>query len=76
MTKKEFLKKEFLEIEELFFWNKNWQHIQHYFICEIIKNTNKINLTDAEKKAGCITKWIDIDEALNIFGSFESYKIN
>ena len=66
--------KEFLEIEELFYWDKNWQHIQHYFTCKIIINTNKVNLTESEKRAGCIIKWINIDEALNIFGNYEKYR--
>lgn len=68
--------KELLEIEEFFFWNKNWQHIQHYFVCEIIQNTHKNNLTEAEKKAGCMIQWIDMNEALNLFGNYESYREN
>ena len=63
-------KEEYLEIEELFL---DWNHINHYFICELIKDTGSINLTKAEKEAGCTFKWLTMEEALNIFGRYEDY---
>ena len=66
-------KETFLEIKEYFYWNKNWEHIQHYFICDIISYENELNLTDREKEEGCTTKWVDIEKAIDIFSSYPSY---
>ena len=63
-------KEEYLEIEELFL---DWRHINHYFVCELIKDTGSINLTEGEKKAGCTFKWLPIEQALDIFGRYEDY---
>lgn len=60
----------YLEIEELFL---NWQHIQHYFICEYIEVTGVQHLTDAEVKCGDIPKWVPFEEAIEIFGRYEEY---
>ena len=60
----------YLEIEELFL---NWQHIQHYFICEYIEDTGVQHLTDAEVKCGDIPKWVPFEEAIEIFGRYEEY---
>ena len=67
-------KEEYLEIEELF---EDWRHINHYFVCELIKETGSVNLTEAEKNAGCTFKWLPMQEALEIFGRYEDFhKIN
>ncbi len=63
-------KEEYLEIEELFL---DWRHINHYFVCELIKDTGSINLTEGEKKAGCTFKWLPIEQALDIFGRYEDF---
>ena len=63
-------KEEYLEIEELF---EDWQHINHYFVCELIKDTGNINLTAGEKEAGCTFKWLPMEDALDIFGRYEDY---
>ncbi|MCI5520781.1 MAG: NUDIX hydrolase [Treponema sp.] len=63
-------KEEYLEIGELFL---DWNHINHYFVCELIKDTGSINLTKTEKEAGCTFKWLTMEEALNIFGRYEDY---
>lgn len=63
-------KEEYLEIEELFL---DWNHINHYFVCELIKDTGSINLTKAEKEAGCTFKWLSMEDALDIFGRYEDY---
>ena len=64
------VKEEYLEIGELFL---DWNHINHYFVCELIKDTGSINLTAAERQAGCTFKWLSMEEALDIFGSYEEY---
>ncbi|MDY3889547.1 MAG: NUDIX domain-containing protein, partial [Bacilli bacterium] len=66
-------KESFLEIKEYFYWNKNWEHIQHYFICDIVSYENELNLTDREKEEGCTTKWVEIEKAIDIFSSYPSY---
>ena len=62
----------FLVIKEYFYWNKNWEHIQHYFICDIVSYENQLNLTAREKEEECIPKWVDIEKAIEIFSSYQS----
>ena len=61
---------EYLEVEELF---EDWRHINHYFICELIENTGIQHLTDGEKEAGYVSRWIDLDEAIKDFGDYERF---
>ena len=63
-------KEEYLEIEELFL---DWQHINHYFVCELIKDTGSLHLTEGEKNAGVTFKWLPMEEALDIFGRYEDF---
>lgn len=62
--------KEYLDIEELF---DVWMHINHYYICELVKDTKVQHLTEAEKLAGYTNAWVPIGEALDIFGKYEDY---
>ncbi len=61
---------EYLEIEELF---EDWRHINHYFVCEIKRDTGTVHLTEAEKDAGYKNVWLPIDEAIEIFGGYERF---
>lgn len=61
---------EYLEVEELF---EDWRHINHYFICELIENTGIQHLTDGEKEAGYVSRWVDLDEAIKDFGDYERF---
>ena len=63
-------KEEYLEIEELFC---DWRHINHYFVCDLIKDTGNVNLTEGEKQAGCTFKWLPMEQALDIFGRYEDF---
>lgn len=65
-----FAKEEYLEIEELF---SDWQHFNHYFICDLIKNTGCVNLTEGEKDAGCTYVWLPLEEAVDVFSVFEDF---
>jgi ADP-ribose pyrophosphatase YjhB (NUDIX family) len=67
------VKKEYLVIDEFFL---NMEHINHYFICEVKEETNKLNLTDLEIKHNLKSMWIDINEAIKIFGKYNEYKDN
>ena len=60
----------YLEIEELFL---NWQHVQHYFLCEYIEDTGIQHLTDEEIKCGDIPRWLQFEEAIELFGRYEEY---
>ena len=60
----------YLEIEELF---DTMRHINHYFACEVIEETEQRNLTQRELEVGLILVWIPIKEALNIFGKYEKF---
>ena len=59
-----------LELEELF---SNICHINHYFVCPVIEETHQTNFTAVEKEVGLTNRWVSIDEALSIFGSYEQY---
>ena len=61
---------EYLEIEELFL---NWQHIQHYFLCEFVEDTGKQSLTDAEIKNGDVPRWLRFEDAVGTFGRYEEF---
>ncbi len=63
-------KEEYLEIEELFL---DWRHINHYFVCELVKDTGSLNLTEGEKQAGCSFNWLTMEEALDIFSRYENF---
>ena len=65
---------EYLTIKEYFYWNKNWEHIQHYFICEIEDDSGKISLTETERKSGTTIKWLNINEAISIFSTYKQYE--
>ena len=63
----------YLCINELF---ESMRHCNHYFICEIVENTNNTSLTDYEINVGLTTKWVDINDAIGIFSTYEDYKNN
>lgn len=45
----------------------------HYFICDTFGEC-ELRLTENEIKTGLEPRWVGLDEALNIFGTYESYK--
>ena len=58
-----------LEIDEHF---REILYISRYFICEIIgKGTQK--LTESEIEHGVMPEWVEIEKALEIFGSYSDY---
>ena len=61
---------EYLEIEELFL---NLKHIQHYFLCEYVEDTGIQHLTDAEIKCGNVPRWLQFEDAVEIFGRYEEF---
>lgn len=63
------VKNEFVKVYEYY---QDWQFINHYFICEVIGETQN-NLTDAEVENGLEPRWIDFDEAVKIFGTYNEY---
>ena len=38
-----------------------------------VEETGKLNLTEAEAKAGCVCVWKTLEEALEIFGRYEDF---
>ena len=62
---------DYLEIEELF---DVWRHINHYFVCEFVKDTCRQHLTEGEKLAGYTPVWMPFAEAMTIFGRYEQYR--
>lgn len=61
----------YLEIEELY---DTWRHTQHFFICELIEDTGEVHLTEAEEEAGYKSVWMPVEEALELFGRFETFR--
>lgn len=58
-----------LEIDEHF---REILYISRYFVCEIIgKGTQK--LTESEIEHGVVPEWVEIEKALEIFGSYGDY---
>ena len=49
----------YLDIDELF---SDWNHINYYFVCELIEDTGVQHLTEAEKRAGYIIEWVLLDD--------------
>lgn len=45
-------------------------YVSNYFVCEIIGECNS-SLTDIEVQHGLVKKWIEIEKALEIFGTYE-----
>lgn len=61
--------KQILEIDEHF---REILYISHYFVCEIIgKGTQK--LTESEIEHGVVPEWVEIEKALEIFGSYGDF---
>lgn len=61
----------YLDIEE---WFKNWNHINHYFICEVVGEGSQVKLTASEKAVGLTYVWKDVSDALEIFSKYEQYE--
>ena len=61
---------EYLAVEELFL---DWRHINHFFICELIEDTGVQHLTDGEKEADYKAVWMQVNEALEMFGNYERF---
>lgn len=64
------VKQAYIEIQELF---SDWNHINHYFICDTIEDTGKVQLTENEKQAGYKRVWLPLEKAMEIFGNYESF---
>lgn len=60
----------YLTLEEYY---HEWYFKSHYFLCDYIGDCEP-SLTQNEKLSGLEPRWIDFDEALKIFGSYENYK--
>lgn len=60
----------YLDIEELF---ASMRHINHYYTCEIVEETDQIHLTEGEIAAGLCIRWLTAEEALAVFGTYEKY---
>lgn len=51
---------------------EDWLLETHFYVCKVIGET-EIKLTPSEKKAGMISKWLNIKEALSIFSRHQDY---
>lgn len=60
----------FLTLEEYY---HHYYFKSHYFLCTLIGECER-NLTETEKKHGLEARWVDFDEAMNIFGSYKDYE--
>lgn len=59
-----------LEIEEYY---EEWKYISKYFLCTIISEGER-KLTKREQMVGMEPRFINIDEAMHIFASYNDYK--
>ena len=60
----------YLEIDELF---DVWQHVNHYFVCELVEDTGEKHLTEGEQQAGYANVWLPLQEAIDVFGSYDRF---
>ena len=60
--------KQFLRINE---YCPECMYVSNYFICEKVWEC-EISLTEVEVEHGVVPRWIDIEEALEIFGEYPS----
>ena len=60
--------KPFVRVKE-YAYEVLWEN--NYFICEIVGECER-NLTESEKYNKVSAKWVDIDEAIEIFGDYQS----
>lgn len=51
---------------------EDWLFVSHYFVCEYVGETEK-NLTEMETENGLEPRWIDINEAVEIFSKYQDY---
>lgn len=61
----------YLDIDELF---GAMQHVNHYFVCNLVDETENICLTQAEKDAHLTFLWLPVEQAIDIFSTYENYK--
>ena len=61
---------EYLEVEELFL---NWQHFNHFFVCELVRDTGCQHLTEGEKDADYKPVWMPLKDAMDFFGRYEDF---
>ena len=61
--------KQFLTMYEYY---EEYRYISYYFACEAA-GTGRMNLTEAEKRRGLESRWIPLQEAVEIFSRHESY---
>ena len=50
-----------------------WKFTGYYFVCET-KEYKGTRLTEEEKQKGVILEWMTLDQALAVFGKYESYR--
>lgn len=62
--------KQILKINEYCF---ETMYVSNYFICEIVGECER-NLTDVEIQHGAEPKWVEINNALAIFGEYATYR--
>ena len=60
----------YLTLEEYY---HEYYFISHYFLCDLVGEC-EITLTENEKKEGLEARWVDFDEAIKIFSTYECYK--
>ena len=60
----------YFDIEEYF---NEMRHINHYFICKL-KSKGNMCQTEKEKLAGLEPRWVNINDAMNIFSKYMDYK--
>jgi len=59
----------YLKLSEYYF---DYLFINYYFVCEIIGEGER-GLTSLEKERGLSPKWVDIDEAIDLFSRHEEW---
>ena len=63
-------KSHYLTLEEYY---HEYYFLSHYFVCKILGECER-QLTETERENGLEPVWVDFDEAIKIFRTYEKYK--
>ena len=65
-------KEQYLTINEYY---DEWLFVSHYYICDLVGETQR-KLTERELEVGLEPRWIDLNEAVEIFSKHQDYAEN
>lgn len=62
-----------LPFYRLYEYYREYKFINNFFVCALTDKRSEITLTDFETEQNLVAVWLDLEEAYNIFASYESF---